>query len=105
MTASFAPTRPGPSPAVAVVVGVVASIAIVTLMIAGITFVGLAIAFPIALPVAELYHVPVSAADAAIAAQFAPLWWAFAALAFATFGVVALITVKVADVLSPKPRD
>jgi hypothetical protein len=108
MTSSFAPSAPasnGPSPVAAVAVGLVAGITSFGLIIAGITLVGLAIAFPIAVPVAEAYHVPVSAADAAIARQFAGLWWAFAALAVAAFAAATLIVVKVASFLSPAPRD
>jgi len=70
-----------------------------------VTFVGLAIAFPIAVPIAEAYHLPVSAADAALAERFASVWWAFAALAVASFGIAGVIVVKLVNVLSPAPRD
>jgi hypothetical protein len=108
MTASLVsskPARQGPSAAVALVVGAVAVVSVFTLIVAGMTFVGLAIAFPIAVPVAQAYHVPIAAADAAIAERFAGLWWAFAALAVVSFSAAALVTVKVADILSPRPRD
>jgi hypothetical protein len=108
MTASFAQTEParrGPSPVAAVTVGLVAGIAGLVLITAGMTFLGLAIGFPIALPVAEAYHIPVSAADAALARQFAGLWWAFLALAVASFAAAVAIVVKVATFLSPAPRD
>jgi hypothetical protein len=108
MTASLtpsAPARSGPSPVVALVIGAVTTVSVFTLIIAGITFVGLAIAFPIAVPVAQAYHVPIAAADAALAERFAGLWWAFAALAVVAFSAAALVTVKVADILAPRPRD
>src|SRR3954453_2439216 len=57
------PARRGPSPAAAAVVGVATIVAVFTLIMAGITFIGLAIAFPIAVPVAEAYHLPVRAGD------------------------------------------
>ena len=108
MTASFAQTRPassGPTPAAAVTVAIVAGITVLSLVVAGITFFALAVAFPIALPIAEAYNVPVSAADIAIAARFAELWWAFAALAIASFGSAIVVMVKVISFLSPAPRD
>ena len=100
--ASSRPARQGPSAAAAAVIGVVTTISVFTLIMAGITFLGLAIAFPIAVPVAEAYHLPVAAADVAIAERFAGFWWAFVALAVAAFGAAALVTVKVADILSPR---
>jgi hypothetical protein len=108
MTASLAqprPARQGPSPVVALVVGGLAVITVFALMVAGLTFIGLAIAFPIAVPVAQSSHVAISPIDAALAQQFAGLWWAFAALAVVSFGAAALVTVKVADLLSRPSAD
>ena len=98
MTASFAqvtPARNGPTPAAGLTIAIVA----------GITFLALAVAFPLAVPIAESYNLPVSAADAALAARFAGLSWAFAALAIASFGAVIVVMVKAISVLSPAPRD
>ena len=108
MTASFAqlrPARSGPTPIAAVTVAIVAGVTVLTLIVAGITFLALAVAFPIAVPVAESYNLPVSAADAALAARFAGLWWAFAALAVASFASAVVVMVKVISFLSPAPRD
>ena len=106
MTTSFAPTvRRGPSPLVGFTVGLIAGITAIVLAVAGITFVGLAIAFPIAVPIAEAYHLPVKAADAALAAQFAGFWWAFLALAVASFVSAGLVVAKLINFLSPAPRD
>jgi len=107
MTASFAvkPESHGPSPLTALVIGAVTTVGVFMLATVGITFIGLAIAFPIAVPVAQAYHVPVSAADAAIAESLAGFWWAFLALAGASFAAAAIVVVKVADVLSRTSRD
>ena len=107
MTASFAPfsAQSGPTPAAAVTAAIVAGVTVLTLVVAGITFLALAVAFPIAIPIAEAYNVPVSATDMAIAARFAELWWAFAALAFASFASATLVMVKLISFLSPAPRD
>ena len=105
MTLSSAPTQParqGPSPVAAAVVGVVAVVAVFALIMAGITFFGLAIAFPIAVPVAEAYHLPVKAADAALAAQFAGYWWVFGILSVASLVGAALATIAAARILSPR---
>lgn len=106
MTSSFVPTASrGPSPVVGVTVGLIAGVSAIVLAFAGITFFGLAVAFPIALPVAEAYHLPVKAADAALAAQFAGFWWAFLALAVASFVAAGVIVAKLINFLSPAPRD
>ena len=108
MTASFAqltPARSGPTPAAALTVAIVAGVTVLTLIVAGITFLALAVAFPLAVPIAESYNLPVSAADAALAARFANLWWAFAALAFASFASTIVVMVKAISFLSPAPRD
>jgi hypothetical protein len=108
MTSSFAEPRParrGPSPIAAVTVGVIAVSVVLVLLVTGVTFVGLAIAFPIAVPIAEAYHLPVSVADAALAEKFASIWWAFAALAVASFAAAAVVIVKVAAFLSPSSID
>jgi len=97
--------RRGPGGAAAVIIALTAGVAVLALFVAGMTFVGLAIAFPIAIPIAEAYHVPISAADAALAERFASAWWAFAALAVASFGIAGVIVVKLVNVLSPAPRD
>jgi len=108
MTASFAPVqsvRSEPTPAAVITAIVAAGFGVLTLITAGITFFALAVAFPIALPIAQAYNVPVSAADMAIAARFADLWPAFGALAFASFAAAVLVTVKLISYLSPAPRD
>ena len=108
MTASFAQVRPvtsEPTPAAAIAAILLAGMTILTFIVAGITFLALAVAFPIAVPIAEIYDIPVSAENMAIAARFADLWPAFAALAFASFAAVILVTVKTISFLSPTPRD
>jgi hypothetical protein len=47
----------------------------------------------------------VSAADAPFAARLAELWWAFAALAFASFASAIVVMVKIISFLSPALRD
>jgi hypothetical protein len=108
MTASFAqprPARSGPTPIAAATVAIVAGVTVLTLSVAGITFFALAVAFPLAVPVAEAYNVRVSATDVAIAARFAELWWAFGALAVASFASAIVVMVKVISFLSPATRD
>jgi hypothetical protein len=88
-----------------VTVAIIAGITVLALIIAGITFFALAVAFPIAVPIAEAHNLPVSAADAALAARFADLWWAFAALALASFASAIVVLLKAISFLSPTPRD
>jgi len=91
--------------AASLIVGVVGVIAVLVLFVVGMTFVGLAIAFPIAVPIAVAYHIPVSAHDLALAEGFASVWWAFAALAIASFAAAGVTVVKLIAVLSPVPND
>ena len=108
MTASFSTTpnrtrRPGPAAAAAIFI--LAAIAVLTFVVAGITFIGLAIAFPIAVPVALHYHVAVAASDIAIAERFADLWWVFSALGFASLVGAVIVAIKAVQALSPTDSD
>jgi hypothetical protein len=81
---------------------VVVGISVVSaLVVAGLTFFGLAIAFPIAIPVAEHYNLPVKASDLALARQFAGLWWVFAAASVASFTAAVVTVVKLINRVSP----
>ena len=51
-----------------IAIGLIASAAVLGLLVSGVTFLALAIAFEIAVPIAQQYHVSVSAADMAMAA-------------------------------------
>jgi hypothetical protein len=108
MTTTFnvqpAPARAGASPVVVVAIVFVAAVAFVTLITAGITFVGLAIAFPIAVPVAEYFGLPFTSADAAIAQLASGYWWAFVALAVTSFGAAALVAVASIRAISSSDR-
>jgi hypothetical protein len=108
MTASSFPQdqpRTNGGTAAAVVIGFIATIAVLGLFTAGVTFFGLAIGFPIAGSVAAEYHVYVSAADLALAERFASYWWVFAALSVACVGAAVVVAVKAIERLSPNPRD
>ena len=99
------PSRSNGGTAAAVVIGVVATVAVFSLFIAGVTFLGLAIAFPIAGSVAADYHVFVSASDLALAERFAAYWWVFGALSVACVGAAVVVAVKAIERLSRSPRD
>ena len=108
MTASFAsaPAEPRRTGALgAIVAGVVGISAFLFLILAGLTFFALAIAFPIAVPLALSYHVPVSAHDAAVAQQLAGAAWLFIVLAVAAFGASIAVLVLTIKTISPEPRD
>jgi len=90
--------------AAAIVIGIIATVAVLGLFIAGITLFGLAIGFLIAGPVAAQYHVYVPAADLALANRLAGFWWLFGALAVAFTGAAVFVAVKAIEHLSPAPR-
>jgi hypothetical protein len=105
MTSSFPqPEQPRrqPSPAGAAVIGVITVIVVFTLITAAFTIAGLAIAFPIAVPIAEAYHLPVRVGDAALAQTLAGFWWVFAGLAIASVVGAVVTAVKAIQFLSPR---
>ena len=107
MTTAFSvqpPARSNVSTAAALAIVLVAAVAFMTLITAGITFIGFAIAFPIAVPVAEYFHVAFTQTDAAVAQSIAGFWWAFVALAFASFGAAVLVVAAAIRALSPSDR-
>ena len=69
---------PGHGTAATVAIAIVAGSAVLGLVMAAVTFGGLAIAFPIAVPIAHQFQVAVSANDVLIAERFAAFWWVFA---------------------------
>jgi hypothetical protein len=95
----------GPSTAAAVTIGIVAAVAVLALLTAGMTFLGLAIAFPIAVPVAQQFHVVVSATDLALAERFAAFWWVFGIFSVVSFVAAGVVAIKAIQHLSPTPRD
>ena len=103
---SIQPARsPPPVPGRAAAIVVVAGMAIFGLFLAGITLIGLAIAFPIAVPAAAELHVPVAAADVEIAKRFAEFSWLFGVLGFVSLAGAAVVAFKAIEALSPAPRD
>jgi hypothetical protein len=91
--------------AAAITLGVIATLAVFGLFVAGVTFFGLAIAFPIAGPVVAQYHLVAPAADLALADRLAGFWWLFGALAVVSLGAALVIAVKAIEHLSPGARD
>ena len=106
MTASHlaAPTRPRHrGPLAAIATGVAGALAFLGLVVAGLAFFALAIAFPIAVPLATSVGVPVTAHDAALANRFAGFAWLFITRSVIAFG--ASIGVLALTIRSIEPRD
>ena len=83
-------------------IAIVAGSAVISLILAAITFGALALAFPIAVPIAQQYHVAVSANDVLLAERFASIWWVFAgASLMSLFAVIAVIVATVKHLESP----
>lgn len=99
------PSRSAGGTAAAVAIGVIATVAVLGLFVAGVTFLGLAIAFPIVGQVVNQYHLVVSANDLALAERFAGYWWLFGLLAVASVAAAVVVAVKAIGRLSPSPRD
>jgi hypothetical protein len=100
MTASFAPAPAAPrrsNAVAAIVIGIVGVLAFLGLVLAGLTFFALAIAFPIAVPIALTYGLPITPHDAAIATQlsgFAPVFIGLAVAAFGASIAVLALTIR-----------
>lgn len=108
MTLSQAIRTPAPrsvrhGAAATVAIAIVAGSTVFGLIIAAITFGALAIAFPMAVPIAHQFQVAVSANDVQLAERFASLWWVFAGVSI--MSLLAAIAVIVATVkhLEPAP--
>ncbi len=101
MTTAFETPRRRRSNATIVVVGLAAVAAVMTFVVSGITFLALAIAFPIALPFAEHFSVYVTPRDIEIATQVASISWIFGVLGVASFAVALVTTVATVRYLSP----
>jgi len=87
------PSNSGPSESTKIAAIVVLGLGLAAfLALAGITFVSLAIAFPIAVSVADQYSVYVSATDLALATQFSAYTPAFFVVGIATL-VASLVTI------------
>jgi hypothetical protein len=71
----------------------------------GITFVALAFAFPVAVPLIEQQHLPVSADDLALAKTYASFWWAFMIVGVVALAGAAVAAVKLVQHLDPVPAE
>ena len=101
VTSNLTPARPGRSALSTATLAVVGTAFALFLALVGITFVALAAAFPIVVPMIQDQHLPVSARDFEMAKAFASVWWIFAGIGVATL-VAALVTaVKLVQHLDP----
>ena len=97
--------RPAPRDVVATIaITVVASSAVLGLLLSGVTFLAVGVGFVLVVPIAQQYAVSFSAADLALAGRVAELWWVFAAMSAASFLGAALVAVKAIQHLDPGPR-
>jgi hypothetical protein len=106
--AAFSPSAApasGPGAGASIAIALIAGSAILGLFVAAITFFALAIAFPIAVPIADQYHVFISAADRALAERLADFAWAFGALGIGSLVGAAFVALKSIQLLSPADRD
>lgn len=97
------PSRARHGTAATIGIAIVAGTTVAGLFIAAITFAALAIAFPIAVPIAQQYRVPVAPSDVAIAQQFAAMWWVFGGLAVLSLVAAAAIVIKTVARFGPSP--
>lgn len=107
MTASsnITPVRPGRSGLSTAATAIVGTAFALFLALVGITFVALAAAFPIVVPMIQDQHLAASVKDFELAKTFASVWWIFAIVGVVTL-VAALVTaVKLVEHLDPPPAE
>jgi hypothetical protein len=94
---SPAPASRSRGPLSAIVIGIAGALAFLGLVLTGLVFFALAIAFPIAVPLATSMGLPITPHDAALANRFAGFAWLFITLSVAAFGAslaVLALTVR-----------
>lgn len=90
---------------VGLVVAIVGGGLVVALSFVGLVLFGLAIAFPIASPIAEQLGLAVPPADVELARGLAEFWWLFLGAAIAVVAAAGAIAVGLIRRLSPTARD
>ena len=95
----------GPSPSSTAAKALLGSLVAGFLALAGITFIALAVAFPIVVPLIQDQHLPVKPGDLELAKTFASFSWAFVVA-----GIVALVgaivtAVKLVQSIDPAPAE
>jgi len=99
------PVRPAPSTSSNATKAVLGTALVLFIALVGITFVALAFAFPVAVPLIEQQHLPVSADDLALAKTYASFWWAFMTVGVVALVVAVVAAVKLVERLDPVPAE
>ena len=92
------------NPVVTLAIALVAGSAVLGLLVSGVTFLALGLAFALAVPIAQHYTVSISAADIALAGRIAEFWWVFATISVASFIGALVVAVKTVRHLGSPPR-
>jgi hypothetical protein len=88
--------------AVTLAIAIVAGSTVLGLIVAATTFGALAIAFPLAVPIAHQFQVAVSTNDVLIAERLSSIWWVFAgASIMSLLAAVAVVVTTVKHIKSP----
>jgi hypothetical protein len=102
VTSTFeTPARPRLPFAAIALIGIAGITLVLTFVVAGFAFMGLAIAFPIAVPFAERFSLYMSPADIELAKQFADFSWLFGVASVLSFAAALGSMVAVIKALSP----
>jgi hypothetical protein len=104
MTTSFSTPAESPRPAAAAAIAVIASVTVIFLFTAGVTFGALAFAFPLIAPIVDQFPT-VSTSDVALTRQFADAWWVFAVAGIGSLVAALAVAIKAIQHLSPAARD
>jgi hypothetical protein len=103
--AIVAAVQPARSPLGNASMAVLGTAVVLFVALVGVTFVALAFAFPVAVPLIEQQHLPVSADDLALAKSYASFWWAFLAVGIVALAGALVAAVKLVQHLDPAPAE
>jgi hypothetical protein len=92
------------SPVATVALALIVSAAVFGLLITGAVFLAMAVAFEIAVPIAQQYDVSIAPGDMAVAARVAELWWIPGGIATASFLAAAGVALRAIDRVSSNTR-
>ena len=91
-------------PVATVALALIVSAAVFGLLITGAVFLAMAVAFEIAVPIAQQYDVSIAPGDMAVAARVAELWWIPGGIATASFLAAAGVALRAIDRVSSNTR-
>jgi hypothetical protein len=97
--------RPGRSPLATALIALIGSVSLFVVAIVGISFLALAVAFPVVVQLVQDRQIVIPASDLALAKDFAAAAWMFAVVGVATLVASVIAAVKFVQYLDDAPSE